>query len=273
MIQPGSDVALEVGIRAARRAASVILDAARDLRRLPSHMKASDLVVQTDGEAEDAIVATVRAAFPDHAILGEESGHIPRAREGAGYKWLIDAIDGAANFAHGVPCYSVSLALARGMQLTHAIVLDPVRDEIFTAVAGKGAFCNGAPIQISACPSLEDALVASVIPARTSPLLAPYLRTFAALVPRLGEVRRSGAPGLDLAYLAAGRIDAFFSTGVAGWDLAAGVLLVHEAGGRVGDVAGSSEILRATDIVAATPALFGPLREGIAAARRPAVAD
>jgi myo-inositol-1(or 4)-monophosphatase len=272
-MQPGTDAALEVAMRAARRASSVILDAARDLSRLPSHMKANDLVVQTDGEAEDAIVATLRAAFPEHAILGEESGHIPGAREGSGYKWLIDAIDGSANFAHGVPCYSVSVALARGMQVTHAVVLDPVRDEIFTAVAGQGAYRNGAPIQISACPGLDEALVASVIPPRTSPLLPAYLRLFSALVPRFGEVRRSGAPALDLAYLAAGRVDAFFSTGIPGWDLAAGLLLVTEAGGRVADFSGSNDVLRSSDLIASTPALFTPLREGIVTARRPAVAD
>ncbi|MDQ6620604.1 MAG: inositol monophosphatase, partial [Pseudomonadota bacterium] len=118
MIPPGTDPALEVAIRAARRAGSVLLDAARDLARLPSHVKASDIVVQTDGEAEDAIVATLRGAFPNHAILGEESGHIPGAREGSGHKWLIDAIDGAVNFTHGVPHYCVSIALASGTRLT-----------------------------------------------------------------------------------------------------------------------------------------------------------
>src|SRR5881397_347764 len=139
MIAPGSDVVLEVAIRGARRAASVIIDAARDLTHLPAHKRIADLIVQTDGEAEDAIVATIRAAFPQHAILGEESGQIPGAREGAGYKWLIDAIDGVSNFAHGVPHYAVSVALAHGMEVTHAVVLDPVRDEVFTAVAGQGA--------------------------------------------------------------------------------------------------------------------------------------
>lgn len=271
MIPPGSDPALEVAVRAARRAASVILDASRDLARLPAHRKASDLVVQTDGEAEDAIVATIRAAFPQHAILGEESGHIPGAREGSGHKWLIDAMDGVGNFAHRVPHYAVSVALAHGTQITHAVVLDPVRDEIFTAVAGHGAFCNGSPIQISACPGLEDALVATVIPARQSPLLLPYLRVFANLVPRLGEARPSGTPALDLAYLAAGRIDGFFASDLAGWDLAAGLLLAKEAGARAGDFSASTDVLRATDIVVATPVLFTPLREAIIAARRPGV--
>ena len=271
MKPPGSDPALEVATRAARRAASVIIDASRDLARLPSHRKASDLVAETDGEAEDAIVATIRAAFPQHAILGEESGHIPGAREGSGHKWLIHAIDGVSNFAHRVPHYAVSVALAQGTQITHAVVLDPVRDEIFTAVAGQGAFCNGAPIQISACPALGDALVATVMPARDRPSLLPYLRVFSNLVPRLGEVRRSGTAILDMAHLAAGRIDAFFASDIVGWDLAAGLLLAKEAGGRAGDFTGAGDVLRANDLIVATPVLFTPLRDAIAWARRSGV--
>ncbi|MDQ6619252.1 MAG: inositol monophosphatase, partial [Pseudomonadota bacterium] len=154
-------------------------------------------------------------------------------------------------------------------RLTHAVVLDAARDEIFTAIAGQGAYCNGAPIQISACPGIEDALVATIVPPRGSALLAPYLRLFSTVVPRLGDVRRSGAPALDLAYLAAGRIDAFFATSVMGWDLGAGILLVNEAGGRVGDFSGGADVLRTSDIIAATPALFPPLRDAIASARRP----
>lgn len=268
-----SDAALEVAIRAARRAASVVVDAARDLARLPAHVKPHDLVAETDGEAEDAIVATLRAAFPDHAILGEETGHIPRAREGSGYKWLVDPIDAVANFAHGFPCYAVSIAFARGAQITHAVVLDPVRDELFTAIAGQGAECNGTPIHIAPCTALEDALVGTVMPARTSALLPAYLRLFTALAPRFGGVRRSGAYALDLAYLAAGRLDGFFATSFYGWDLAAGTLLVQEAGGRVADFAGNADCLRATEIFATTPVLFGSMREAIVAARRPAVAD
>jgi myo-inositol-1(or 4)-monophosphatase len=268
-----TDTALEVAIRAAHRAASVIIDAGRDLRRLPSHMKAQDLVVETNGEAEDAIVATLRSAFPDHAILGEESGHIHGAREGAGPKWIVHPLDGATNFAHQYPCYAISVALARGAKVTHAVVLDPIHDELYTAIAGKGAECNGTPIQISACPGLEDALVATVMPARTSVLLPAYLRLLTALVPRLGAVRRSGAHVLDLAHVAAGRLDAFFAVDIAGWDLCAGALLVQEAGGRVADFSGNAEFLRAEAIIATTPVLLGPLREAIVAARRPAVAD
>jgi myo-inositol-1(or 4)-monophosphatase len=268
-----SDAFLEVALRAARRAGSLVIDAARDLQRLPSHVKSVDLVAETDGEAEDAIVATLRGAFADHAILGEESGHIPGAREGAGWKWIVDPIDGVDNFAHGLASYAVSIALAKGARVTHAVVLDPVRDEAFTAIAGHGAHCNGRPIHISACPDLGDALIATTLPRRTNALLPSHLRLVAAVTPRFAGLRASGAPALDLAHVAAGRLDGFFTTSIPGWDLAAGALLVSEAGGRVGDFTGVADFLRTTDVMATTPMLFHGLREAIAAARRPAVAD
>ncbi|MEO5699123.1 MAG: inositol monophosphatase family protein [Casimicrobiaceae bacterium] len=268
-----TDAPLEVAIRAARRSASVILDAARDLARLPAHVKPHDLAAETDGEAEDAIVATLRAAFPEHAVLGEESGHIRGAREGTGYKWIVDPIDGVTNFAHGGGRYAVSIAFARGAVVTHAVVLDPIQDELFTAISGQGAECNGAPIHISACPGLEDALVATVAPGRMSPLLPAHLRLLASITPRVGSVRLSGAPALDLAHLAAGRLDGFFATSLTGWDLAAGTLLVAEAGGRVGDFGGGADFLRSSELIAAAPVVFNELREAMVAARRPAVAD
>jgi len=268
-----NDIALDVAIRAVRRAASVVIDAARDLQRLPAHRKAADLVAEVDGEAEDAVIATLRAAFPEHAILGEESAHIPGARDGTGYKWFVDAIDGTTNFAHGVPCYALSVALARGSRVTHAVVLDPLRDELFSAVAGKGAACNGAPMHISACPGLEDALVGSTAPPRTSPALLPYLRVLGGLTPRLGALRNSGAPMLDLAHVAMGRLDAFFTTHLPGWDLAAGALLVTEAGGRVGDFSGNPDFMGGNEMIGAAPVVFTELREALSAARRPAVAD
>lgn len=268
-----NDIAIEVGVRAVRRAASVLIDAARDLQRLPAHRRAHELVAEADGEAEDAIIATLRAAFPEHAILGEESAHIPGARDGAGYKWFVDAIDAPTNFAHGVPCYAVSVALARGSRVSHAIVLDPLREELFTAIAGQGARCNDAPLHISACPGLDHALVGSAVPPRTSPALPPYLRVLGALTPRLGSLRSTGAPVLDLAHVAMGRLDAFFATHVPGWDVAAGALLVAEAGGRVGDFSGNPEFVRGSETIAAAPVVFTELREALMAARRPAVAD
>jgi myo-inositol-1(or 4)-monophosphatase len=263
-----NDPVLAVAVRAARRAASVIIDAARDLKRLPSHAKEhGDIVTAADSEAEDAIVATIRAAFPEHAILGEESGHIEGARDGAGFKWIVDPIDGTANFVHGYPYFAVSIALTHGTQITHAVVLDPVHDELFTAIRGKGAQLNGTSIRVSSCIGLEHALVGTVFPTRASSRMPAYLPLFNALVTRCAGLRRAGACALDLAYVAAGRLDGFWVMSLKPWDVAAGALIIKEAGGRVGDFAGGTDFLRTNEVIAASPGVFNALREAIAAAR------
>ncbi len=267
MTDPASDTVLAVAVRAARRAASVITDAARDLKRLPSFSKEHAQIADSARmEAEDAIVATIRAAYPEHAVLGEESGHIKGARDAGGYKWIVEPIDGMVNFQHGFPYFAVSIALAHGTEVTHAVVLDPAHDETFTAVKGKGAQCNGAALRVSACLRLADALLATVIPPQASPQFAAYLPVFLALHGQCAGLRRTGACALDLAHLAAGRLDGLWVTSLKPWDIAAGALLVKEAGGRVGDFAGGTDYLRATDNIAAAPGLFNPLREAIAAA-------
>jgi len=261
------DPVLAVAVRAARRAASVIVDASRDLRRLPTFSKEhGDIVSGADGEAEQAIIATISAAFPDHAILSEEAGDARPGKAGTPYRWIVDPIDGSLNFVHGYPYFATSIALVHGTELTHAVVLDPVRDELYTAVRGKGAQLNGAPIRTSMCTELEAALVGTVVPTRKSPRLAPFLPVFNALAARCAGLRRAGACALDLAYVAAGRLDGFFEMSQSTWDVAAGALLVREAGGRVGDFAGTPEVLRAREIIAAAPGVFNPLREAIAAA-------
>jgi len=262
------DPVLSVAVRAAQAAASVIADAALDLKRLPTFSKQhGDIVSSADMEAEDAIVATLRAAFPDHAILGEESGHIEGARDGGGYKWIVDPIDGSVNFIHGFPYYAISIALARGTEITHAVVMDPVHNEVFTAAKGKGAYCNGTPLRVSTCLDLDRALVGTVFPTRESPRLPAYLPIFNALIGQCAGIRRAGACALDLAYLAAGRLDGFWVMSLQPWDVAAGALLVKEAGGRVGDFAGGTDFLRTNEVIAATPGVFNPLREAIALAR------
>ncbi len=273
---PADDSVLAVAVRAARSAASVITDAARDLVRLPTFSKDHGEIVSTaDVEAEDAIVATIRAAFPGHAILGEESGHIAGAREGDGYKWIVDPIDGTVNFIHGFPYYAVSIALVHGKDITHAVVYDPVHEECFTAIRGKGAQRNGAPMRVSACTELSQALVGTDFPPRENPKLAAYLPTFNDLVGRCAGLRRAGSCALDMAHLAAGRLDGFWVMSLKSLDVAAGALLVQEAGGRVGDLAGGMDFLRTNEVIAAAPGLFKPLREAIAAATaaRPSVRD
>jgi len=268
-----NDPVLAVAIRAAHRAASVIVDAARDLKRRPSHAKGhGDLASQAETEAENAIIATLRAAFPEHAIVGEESRQVvSQIADGAGrggskFKWIVDPIDGLANFLHGYPHYAVSIALTQGDEVTHAVVFDPIHDELFTAIKGKGAAQNGTPIRTSTCVRLDDALVGTVFPSRSSSKLPAYLRVFSALVAQCGGIRRAGACALDLAYVAGGRLDGFWVTSLNSWDVLAGMLIVNEAGGRVGDFAGGKDFLRTNEVIAAAPGVFNLLRESIAAA-------
>ncbi len=267
MTTVSGDPVLAVAVRAARRAASVVIDASRDLRRLPTFSKEhGDIVSSADADAESAIRASIAAAFPDHAILGEEGGEEQPARV-TPYRWIVDPLDGTANFVHGFPYYAISVALTERGELTHGVVLDPLHDEIFTAVRGKGAQLNGSPLRVSACTRLEDALVGTVFPTRKSPRLPRYLPVLNALMGRCAGIRRAGACALDLAHLAAGRLDGFFVMSLRSWDVAAGALIVQEAGGRVGDLAGGNEFLRSHEVIAAAPGLFNPLREAILAAR------
>ena len=264
---PIGDPVLALAVRAARRAASVLVDAARDLRRLPTFSKEQrEIAVAADAEARQAIAATISAAFPEHAIAGKGSGEARESATGTTHRWIVDAVDGGQNFAHGLPYYAVSVALSVGPDTTHAVVLDPVRDELYTAVRGKGAQLNGAPIRVSACTRLEDALVGTVFPSRSSSKQDDFLALAGAISRRCAGLRRGGSCALDLAYVANGRLDGHVVTCLEAHDVAAGALLVREAGGRVGDLAGGAEFLRTREVISASPGLFGPLREAIAAA-------
>lgn len=268
-----NDPILAVAVRAARRAGAIIIDAARDLKRLASHAKAQgDIASSADADAEKAIIATLRTAFPGHPILGEETGETPAATPSgatSGYRWVIDPIDGTANFVRGFPYYAISIALTHGHDITHAVVHDPVHDELFIAIRGKGAQLNAAPIRVSACTALERALVGTVFPTPASPRMPAYLKAFNTLIPRCAGIRRAGACALDLAYLAAGRLDGFWVMSLQPWDVAAGALIVREAGGRVGDFAGGEEFLRTNEVIAAAPGVFNALRETVVGALPP----
>jgi myo-inositol-1(or 4)-monophosphatase len=263
------DPILAVAVRAARRAGSIVVDAARDLKRLAGHATGhAEIAATARTDAEKAIVTTLRAAFPAHALLGETFANVPASGpddDPADYRWIVDPVDGMANFVRGFPHYAVSVALAHGRELTHAVVHDPVHDELFTAIRGRGAQLNGVPIRVSACTALEAALVGTVFPAPASARMPAYLGAFCALLPRCAGVRRPGACALDLAFLGAGRLDGFWAMGVETRHIAAGALIVQEAGGRVGDFAGGPNFLNAGDLIAAG-GIFNPLRETIAAA-------
>lgn len=262
-----ADAMLAIAVRAARTAGAIVLDAGRDLKRLPAFSKEhAQVAAAAEMEAEDAIVATIRSAYPNHAVLGKESAHIEGAREGSGYRWLVDPVDGAANFMHGYAGHAVSVALVHGNELTHAVVFDPVRDELFEASKAKGASANGATLHVSACARIADALVGTVPPPRGDERIREYMPSLAALMANCAGVRMAGSSALALAHVAAGRLDAFWMSGLRPWDVAAGALLVKEAGGRIGDLAGGSQFLRTSEVIAASPGVFGAVRETIAIA-------
>ena len=215
----------------------------------------SDLVTEADREAEAAIRSYLLGRHPDHAFLGEEGG----AEGGGRYRWIVDPLDGTVNFAHRFPFYAVSVALERDGELLLGVVLDAVHDELFTAVRGGGARLNGAPIRVSQTAELKRSLLATGFPYdvdRVPEAVEYFRRVLAHGVP----VRRPGAAALDLAYVAAGRIDGFWEMKLNPWDVAAGVLLIEEAGGRVTDLKGRPYALGGRYIVASNGRLHEPLR-------------
>jgi myo-inositol-1(or 4)-monophosphatase len=253
---------LNIAVKAARRAGSIINRAALDRTQLEIRAKrANDFVTQVDRAAEAAIIEIVRQAFPDHAILGEESGAIEGkgAASKAEYRWIIDPLDGTTNFIHGFPQYCVSIALQHRGTTAHGVIYDPSKNELFTASKGRGAFLDDRRIRVSKCESLKNALVGTGFPFKEMSRLDLYFRQLREVMQVAAGVRRAGAAALDLAYVAAGRMDAFWELGLSPWDMAAGALMIQEAGGLVGDLSGDSGYLESGDIAAATPKLFPQL--------------
>jgi myo-inositol-1(or 4)-monophosphatase len=252
---------LNIAVRAARRAGSIINRAALDGSGLEVKSKqVNDYVTKIDRAAEAAIIDIVQKAYPDHAILAEESG----ASEGkAEYRWIIDPLDGTTNFIHGFPQYCVSIGVQHRDALAHAVIYDPVKNELFTASKGRGAFVNDRRIRISKCIRLQDALVGTGFPFRELKRLDLYMKQLKTLIQTSSGVRRAGAAALDLAYVACGRLDAFWEMGLSPWDMAAGALLVQEAGGLVGDFKGDGGYMESGDICAATPKIFSSLLDAM----------
>lgn len=248
---------LTIAVRAARRAGDIIvrhLDRVQDLKvDVKGH---NDFVTQVDRLAEAAIVETITRAYPDHAILGEESG--PQG-DPSGYEWVIDPLDGTTNFLHGFPQFAVSIAVRHRGRLEQACILDPLRQELFLAARGRGALLNDRRIRVSKRTGLEGALLGTGFPVRHKGDFALYLETFRALSLETAGIRRAGAAALDLAYVACGRLDGFWEMGLEPWDIAAGALLIEEAGGLVGDLTGGFEHLHSGDVAAGTPRVFKAL--------------
>ena len=248
---------LNIAVRAARKAGSIINRAALGSEGLKVKAKqANDFVTQVDQAAEEAIIGIVRHAYPEHGILAEESG---RSEGAAEYVWIIDPLDGTTNFIHGFPQYCVSLGVQHRGALAHAVVYDPLKNELFTASQGRGAFLNDRRIRVSKCLRLQDALVGTGFPFRELTRIDLYIGQLKKLMSGSSGVRRAGAAALDLAYVACGRLDAFWELGLSPWDMAAGALLIQEAGGLVGDLGGEGGYLERGEIVAASPKIFPAL--------------
>ncbi len=253
---------LNIAVKAARRAGAIINRAALDGTALDVRRKgASDFVTQVDRASEAAIIEIVRRAYPDHAILAEESGS--HAAAAADYCWVIDPLDGTTNFIHAFPQYCVSIGVRHRGAIAHAVVYDPGRNELFTASKGRGAFLNERRMRVSRCERLKEALVGTGFPFKELTRVDLYLRQLRTLMGATAGVRRAGSAALDLAYVAAGRLDAFWEMGLSAWDMAAGSLLIQEAGGLVGDFSGEPRYLESGDIAAGTPKLFPRLLEAL----------
>lgn len=252
---------INIAVKAARRAGQIINRASNDIESLKvSSKQPNDFVTEVDRAAEAAIIEVLQEAYPNYGILAEESGSTP-ARNGsdAEYQWIIDPLDGTTNFIHGLPQYAISIALARGNILEHAVVYDPNRNELFTASKGSGAFLNERRIRVSRRIRLNEALIGTGFPYREFDKMDLYLSIFKELAEKTAGQRRPGAASLDLAYVACGRYDGFWEFGLAPWDMAAGALLISEAGGLVSDLRGEANYLETGNIIAGTPKIFAPL--------------
>ena len=250
---------LNIAIKAARAAGAIINRASLDVDRLQSDVKGpKDFVTEVDRAAEVAIIDTLLAAYPGHGILAEESGST-RGAQHSDYVWIIDPLDGTTNFIHGFPTYAVSIGLAFRDQVQQAVVYDPSRNDLFYASKGRGAFLNDKRLRVSKRTRMADALIGTGFPFRKNDDFAPYLKMFEAVMKSCAGVRRPGAAALDLCYVAAGWYDGFFETGLSPWDVAAGSLLVTEAGGLIGNFTGEADFLHRREIVAGCPKIYGQL--------------
>ncbi len=248
---------LNIAVNAARGAGKII---SRNMGRIDSlsvHVKQkNDFVSEVDNQAEQEIINIIRRAYPQHGILAEESGQNDGNREGDEYQWIIDPLDGTTNYLRGFPHYSVSIALRHKQRLEVGVIYDPFKDELFSAGRGNGATLNDRKLRVTKLVGFEGALLATGFPFRENQNIDSYLATLREFMLHTAGVRRAGSAALDLAYVAAGRFDGFWEFGLNIWDIAAGCLIIQEAGGLVGDHHGGHTHLDTGDIVAANPKIF-----------------
>jgi myo-inositol-1(or 4)-monophosphatase len=251
---------LNIAVRAARQAGDFLARAGERLHEIRVETKGpNDYVSEVDREAERRIIEVLHRAYPDHAILAEESG----ARGEHAFEWVVDPLDGTTNFLHGFPFYCVSIALRVRGRLECGVVYDPVHNDLFTAQRGAGARLNDHRLRVSARTDLAGGLIGTGFPFRAHVHLDGYLAAFRAVFEHTGGVRRAGSAALDLAYVAAGRFDGFWEVGLSPWDMAAGALLIQEAGGLVTDLSGGADFLATGNIIAGNPRVARALRAAV----------
>ena len=244
---------LNIAIRAARQAGTIISRSVDYIDTITVMTKAkNDFVTEIDQKAEREIIEVISKSYPDHGFMAEESGTIP----GNEYIWIIDPLDGTTNFINGFPHFAVSIALQHKDKLVQAVVYDPIRNELFTASRGSGAQLNNRRIRVTKRKDLDGALLGTGFPFKQQQHLDVYLDTFKELFPMTSGIRRAGSAALDLAYVAAGRMDGFWEIGLNKWDMAAGILLVQEAGGLISDFDSSDNYFESGNIVCAGPKVF-----------------
>jgi myo-inositol-1(or 4)-monophosphatase len=250
---------LNVAVKAARAAGAIINRAALDIESVRiSQKQVNDFVTEVDHASEQAIIETLLTAYPGHGILAEESGKEHGAKD-SDFVWIIDPLDGTTNFIHGFPIYCVSIALAIKGKVDQAVVYDPTRNDMFTASKGRGAYMNERRMRVSKRIRMNECLISTGFPFRPGDNLPTYMKMMSEVMARTAALRRPGAAALDLAYVAAGFSDGFFEMGLSPWDVAAGSLLVTEAGGLVGNYTGEADFLEQRECLAANPKIYGQM--------------
>lgn len=254
---------INIATEAAIAAGKMIIRCFDRIELVKSEEKSTqDFVSEVDIAAEEIIIRTIKAAYPNHGILAEESG---QQNLHSDFQWIIDPIDGTFNFIHGMPHFSISIALAIKGKIEHGLIFDPLRNEMFTATRGRGAYLNNRRIRVSTQRQLADAVIATNIPHGNDPeRYSEYLEVFGACLPACSRIRNTGSAALDLAYVAAGRLDGFWAQGLQAWDIAAGTVIVFEAGGLLGDFTGGEKHMENGNIVATTPKILRGLLQTLA---------
>ena len=252
--------AVNIAVKAARAAGRVLI---RLLNRTDSlsiaEKERNDFVTEADRQAEQAIITEIRKVYPSHAILSEEAGEIGQGE----IRWIIDPLDGTQNFIHGLPHFCISIAQQQNGRIEHGVIYDPIREELFTASRGSGAFLNDRRMRVSDRRSLDGGIIATGFPFRARRHLETYLGMFRSIFEQASDVRRAGSAALDLAYVAAGRCDGFWEIGLKPWDMAAGALMIEEAGGMCLDFRGEKDYLETGNIIAGNLKVASALQQHI----------